>query len=128
MATENILEAVDRVEETIARFERILYGDSRERTSGLLTEFEGLRRDVQELRQDMHRLQLQRPNFLLWVSGYVSFLLSGAFAMITFYDFPYVRDLLAIPPQVAFFMATLFVLIALVLFSAGFGWINGGGA
>lgn len=127
MATENILEAVDRVEDTVARFERIFYGDPRERTSGLLAEFEGLRRDVQGLRQDMYRLQLQRPNFLLWVSGYVAFLISGVFVMIAFYDYPHMRELLTMPPQVALFMAMLFVLIALVLFSAGFGWISGSG-
>ena len=127
MASENILEAMDREEEMIARFERILYGDSRERTTGLLAEFEGLRRDVQGLRQDMHRLQLQRPNFLLWVSGYVSFLISGAFAMIAFCDLPHVRAMLAMPPHVALLMAALFVLIALALFAAGFRWINGSG-
>lgn len=127
MATENILDAFERLEDTLSRVERILCGDPRERTRGLVTEFEGLRQDVQGLRQDMHRLQLQRPNFLLWVSGYVSVLISGAFAMIAFYDLPHVRAMLAMPPHVALLMAALFVLIALTLFAAGFGWINGSG-
>lgn len=125
MATENILEAFERLEDTLSRVERILCGDPRERTHGLLTEFEGLRRDVQGLRQDVQQLQLRRPNFLLWVSGYLSFLISGAFAMVGFYDHDHMRAVLSMPPHIALSLALFFVLVALVLFAAGFGWQYG---
>jgi hypothetical protein len=131
MATENVLEVLDRVEGVQARFERVLFGDPRERTSGLLTEFEGLRHDVRGLRHDVQQMQLraavQRPNLGLWMMGYAAFLTSGAFAMSAFFTYSQAQVLLQIPPHLALGLALFFALLALGLFVAGFGWLSSRG-
>ncbi len=127
MASENILEAMDRAEEMIARFERILYGDSRERTTGLLAEFEGLRSDIQGLREDVQQLQAHRPQMLLWVVGYFCFLLSGLFAAIAIHQVSVsfeLYGLVDIPLWLAAGLAAMFATIALGLFVGGFGWLH----
>jgi hypothetical protein len=128
MATENILEAFERVEDTLSRVERILCGDPRERLPGLMTEFEGLRGDVQGLRRDVQQLQAQRPQVLLWIAGYVCFLLSGLFAAIAVYQVSASLELyglLDIPLWLASGLALLFAAIAAGLFVGGFGWLYG---
>lgn len=125
MASDNILEAVDRIEQAIGKFERILYGDSQARQNGLLVEFEGLRKDVRDLREDVQRLQNRRPNVLMWITGYVLFLIAGAMATVSFIN--QVSDLLVwdLAPEIAGGLAVIFAGIALFMFIGGFGWLDG---
>lgn len=125
MATENVLDAVDRIEAAVSKFERILYGDPPARPNGLLVEFEGLRCDVQGLREDVHRLQNRRPNVLLWVAGFVSFVVSVAFGMVGFMNVAGAHDVWNIPGPVSLWLALMFALVALLLFMGGFGWLDG---
>lgn len=128
MATENILQAVDRIEDAVCRFERILYGDPPARPNGLLVEFEGLRRDVQRLHEDVQQLKGRRPNVLLWSVGYLSFIASGAMGttglMNTFGN----HDLFGVPGSVALMLALIFAIIAAFLLVGGYGWFDGRGA
>lgn len=124
---ELVVKSLDRVELAIKSFDRILYGDQRERVSGLITEFEGLRGDIQGLRQDVQKLQAQRPQVLLWIAGYVCFLLSGLFAAIAVYQVSASLELyglLDMPLWLAAGLALLFAAIALALFVGGFGWLR----
>lgn len=124
MATENILEAVDRIEAAVGKFERILYGDPPARPNGLLVEFEGLRRDVQGLREDVHRLQ-NRPNVLLWVAGFAAFVAAMAFGMVGFMNLTAGHEVWNLPGSVGLWLAGMFVLVSLLLFLGGFGWLDG---
>jgi hypothetical protein len=125
MASDNILEAVDRIEQAIGKFERILYGDPQARQNGLLLEFEGLRKDVQQLSENVYRLQNRRPNVLMWVTGYVLFLVAGALATVCFIN--QVSDMLVwdLSPGIAGALAVIFAGIALFMFVGGFGWLDG---
>ncbi len=125
MASDNILDAVDRIEQAIAKFERILYGDTQARQNGLLIEFEGLRKDVQELREDVHMMKTRRPNIVMWVTGYVLFLVSGALAIISFINQVANAQVLDLSPAIALGLAVLFSAIALFFFVGGFGWFDG---
>ncbi len=125
MATENILEAVDRIEAAEGKFERILYGDPPARPNGLLVEFEGLRRDVQAVREDVHRLQNRRPNVLLWVAGFVSFVAAMVFGMVGFMNVAAGHDVWNLPGSVGLWLAGMFAVVALLLFMGGFGWLDG---
>lgn len=125
MASDNILDAVDRIEQAIAKFERILYGDTQARQNGLLIEFEGLRNDVQELREDVHMMKTRRPNIVMWVTGYVLFLVSGALAIISFINQVANAQVLDLSPAIALGLAVLFSAIALFFFVGGFGWFDG---
>ncbi len=127
MATENVLETLERVELAIKSFDRILHGEPRERISGLLSEFEGLRSDIQGLREDVQQLQAHRPQMLLWVVGYFCFLLSGLFAAIAIYQVSVsfeLYGLVDIPLWLAAGLAAMFATIALGLFVGGFGWLH----
>ena len=128
MATENILEAVDRIEAAVSKFERILYGDPPARPNGLLVEFEGLRRDVQSLHEDVHRLQNRRPNVLLWVAGFAAFMAAMIFGMVGFMNLTAGHDVWNLPGGVGLWLAGMFALVSLLLFMGGFGWLNGRGA
>lgn len=125
MSSDNILDAVDRIEQAIGKFERILYGDTQARQNGLLVEFEGLRKDVRDLREDVQRLQNRRPNVLMWITGYVLFLIAGAMATVSFIN--QVSDLLVwdLDPAIAGGLAVIFAGIALFMFIGGFGWLDG---
>jgi hypothetical protein len=125
MATENILEAVDRIEIAVNRFERILYGDPPARPNGLIVEFEGLRKDVQGLRDDVHRLQNKRPNVLLWVAGFAAFVVSMSFGMVGFVNLAGNHEVWNLPGPVALWLAATFAVVALLLFLGGFGWLDG---
>lgn len=125
MATENVLDSVDRIEAAVSKFERILYGDPPARPNGLLVEFEGLRRDVQGLRDDVHRLQNKRPNVLLWLAGYLLFLSSGAFAIIGFVNQVAHSRLWELPPAIAFVLAIVLAIFAAFLLAGGYGWLSG---
>lgn len=125
MSSDNILDAVDRIEQAIGKFERILYGDTQARQNGLLVEFEGLRKDVQGLRSDVQNLKNRRPSVPMWASGYFLFVVSGMFAIIGFVNLLGRGLIWDLPPVIALSIAGIFVLIALFLFVGGFGWLDG---
>lgn len=126
MASDNILDAVDRIEQAIGKFERILYGDPQARQNGLLLEFEGLRKDVQELRQDVYMIKTRRPNIVMWVTGYMLYLVSGALAIIYFINQATALQIWDLSPGIALGGAVLLAAIALFFFVGGFGWFEGG--
>ena len=125
MASDNILDAVDRIEQAIGKFERILYGDPQARQNGLLLEFEGLRKDVQGLRGDVQQLQNRRPNVVMWVTGYVLFLAAGALATVSFINQVSELQVWDLSPLIAGGLSVVFAGIALFMFVGGFGWLDG---
>lgn len=127
MATENILEAVDRIEAAVSKFERILYGDPPARPNGLLVEFESLRRDVQGLREDVQRIKGRRPNVLMWAVGYLSFLTSMALGVVGFMNLIGAHDAWGLPGPAGLWLALTFAVIAAFLFVGGYGWLDGRG-
>ena len=126
MATENILEAVDRIESAVCRFERILYGDPPARPNGLLVEFERLRRDVQGLREDVQRLKARRPNMVMWSVGYLSYLAAGTLGIAGLMNQFGEHDVFGLPGSVALGLAVLFAILAAFLLIGGHGWLDGG--
>ena len=125
MATENVLETLERIEAGINRVERTLYGDPPARPNGLMVEFEGLRCDVQGLRDDVRRLQFRRPNIAMWIMGYVLFLASGWFAIDAFVNMPIDGGLWDLSPTIGLVLAALLAAVALALLLIGFGWLDG---
>lgn len=96
-----------------------MFGDPPAHPTGLLAEIEGLRKDIQAVKN-------KRPSLLLWGAGYVVFLVSGAFAMTAFYNHPVMRTLREMPADLALAGAILFAALAAVLFVVGYGWLNRG--
>lgn len=126
-------QTIDRLEDFVERLERVVYGDDYARVPGLLNQVEGLRSDmqsvrseVQAVRTDIQAVRSRRANLWLWGLGYVTFLVSGLFAMSAFQNMPEVRALLDMPAPVAAVMAAVFALAAVMLFAGGFGWLSRG--
>lgn len=125
--------SIDRLEKFVERLERVMYGDDYARQPGLLTQVDELRKDiaavsndVQAARSEIHSMRSKRANVWLWVLGYVTFLISGMFAMSAFYSMPEIKMLLAMPAPVAVALAVVFAVAALLLFAGGFGWLTHG--
>ena len=125
MPTENILEAVDRIETAVCRFERILYGDPPARPNGLLVEFEGLRRDVQKLHEDVQQIQARRPNVLMWSIGYLSFMLSGVLGTVGLMNLFGSHMIFDLPGLLVLTLAIVFAVLAAFLLIGGYGWLDG---
>lgn len=126
MPTENILEAVGRIETAVCRFERILYGDPPARPNGLLVEFEGLRRDVQKLHEDVQQIQARRPNVLMWSIGYLSFMLSGVLGTVGLMNLFGSHMIFDLPGLLVLTLAIVFAVLAAFLLIGGYGWLDGG--
>lgn len=121
---ENLIEAVERLEAVTARFERLMYGDPPGRPGGLLAEFESLRRDVQGLHEDVQRLKAKRPNVWLWVFGYVCFAGSVTFGVVGILNQIDGHNVFGLPAAVGLWLAAMLAAGALLLFMAGFGWLD----
>lgn len=124
MAGDNLFEAVERLEQVSARLERILYGDKEARRGGLLDEFEGLRRDVQTLNEDVKRIKAKRPNVWLWIMGYLSFVASVTFGVVGILNQIDNHNVWGLPAAVALWLAAMLAAGALLMFLSGFGWLD----
>ncbi len=123
---ENVIDTLVRVEASVARLERILLGDPDARHTGMVTQIDGLRRDMTAISADIQRMQQRRANPLLWMAGYVTFLASGAFAINAFWQHPQLRALLDMPAPLALWLALFFAAAAALLLVSGFGWLESG--
>lgn len=123
MASDNVLDVLEELREIVGEFKRILYGDTAARTNGLVVEFGDLRRDVQALRDDVHRLKNRKPNVWLWVMGYLSFAASVTFGVIGILNLAG-HAVFGLPAAVALWLAAALGGMALVLFLGGFGWLD----
>ncbi len=124
MAGDNLFEAVERLEQVSARLERILYGDKDARRSGLIDEFEGLRRDVQRLNEDVQRIKAKRPNMWMWILGYLSFAASVTFGVVGILNQIDGHNVWGLPAAVAMWLAAMLAAGALLMFLNGFGWLD----
>lgn len=121
---ENLIEAVERLEQVSARLERILYGDTDARRKGLLDEFEGLRGDVSSLREDVGRIKSRKPSVWLWILGYTAFCGSVTFGVVGLLNQIDGHNVLGLPPSLALWLAAVLAGAALLLFLNGFGWLQ----
>lgn len=126
MASDNVLDVIDELREIVGEFKRILYGDTAARTNGLVVKFDDLHRDVQALRDDVHRLKNRRANVWMWVAGYVSFSASVAFGVVGMINLIDNHNVLGLPAAVALWLAAVLAGLALMLFLGGFGWLDRG--
>jgi VIT1/CCC1 family predicted Fe2+/Mn2+ transporter len=117
MASDNLLDVVERLEAAVADFRRLLYGDQATRSSGMITEFEGLRRRVEQL-------ETRRPRAGLWVIGYLTFMAAAVCAIVGTVNAVVGTSLLDISPVLAFVLSVILAIAALVLFVTGFGWFE----
>lgn len=124
MATDNLIESFTQMEASTARLERIVFDDPDTHAPGLLTRIERLNRQLETVSGDLQQMKSRRPNLSLWSAGYLAFLASGAFAMVAFYTLPEVRAALDLPGPVAVALALLFAVAAMLLFVAGYGWLD----
>ena len=124
MATDNLFESFTQMEASTARLERIVFDDPDTHAPGLLTRIERLNRQLDTLSSDLQAIKRRKPNLSLWAAGYIAFLASGVFAMVAFYTLPEVRASLDMPGPVAVGLALLFAVAAMLLFVAGYGWLD----
>lgn len=122
--SDSLLDVVDRIEEAIGKFERILYGDPQARQNGLLIEFEGLRKDVQILSVEVHSLKNRRPNVPMWIAGYAMSMIAGTFAIVAIVNQVAAQKLWDLSSPVAIGLSAIFAAVALFLFIGGFGWLD----
>ena len=126
MAGENVLEVLDRVEQAINRFERLMYGDPQTRHAGLINEFESLRSDLARVREDVASMQRRRPNALIWISGYATMFFANGFSVIGLINSIDNHNLLDIQAPIAMGLAVGLTMLAMFLLLGGHGWLDGG--
>lgn len=126
MAADNLFEAVERLEAVTAKFERLMYGDPPGRPLGLLADFDGLRRDVQLLHEDVTRIKSKRPNVWLWIMGYVMFCGSITFGVVGILNQIDGHNVWGLPAALALWLAAALAGAALICFLGGFGWLERG--
>ena len=124
MASDNLFDAFEEQRELSAQLRRIVFGDPPAHPVGLLERMEQLDKRLEDIGHKLQRVEQQRPNIWLWVGGYCAFILSGWFAMAAFWSLDALRAALALPASVAVGMALLFAVAALLMFVAGFGWLD----
>ena len=131
MAVENVLDAVERLEAVVQKFERILHGDRDARHEGLVDVVASLNLEVRKLRDEFQFVKRRRHHLWLWLVGYVCFLVSGMFAILAIggvSSSPELYWMLDVPVALALFLALFFAGVSLLAFVNGFGWLDGGGA
>lgn len=121
VATDNILTAVERLEKATATLERILYGDPPARPHGLLVEFDKMNQRLGRIEQQVKN---RRPHVLIWLAGYVSFLIGNIFFMLMLHSQVSIYDEWRISAELSFWLAVMFLVGALVMFLVGFGWFT----
>ena len=124
MTSDNLFESYARLEASAARLDRIVFDDPDTHAPGLMTRIERLNGQLDTVSGELQAIKRRRPNMSLWLAGYIAFLISGAFAMVAFYTLPGIRAALDVPGPVAVGLALLFAAAALVLFVAGYGWLD----
>lgn len=125
MASDNILDVVDELRQIVADLKRTLYGDQATRSPGVLSEFDGLRKDVRTLQDDVKQIKSKRPNVGAWILGYFSFCAGIALCVIAFLNSVDSHNVFGMPAGIALWMGALFAVGALFLFMWGFGWFDG---
>jgi hypothetical protein len=126
MATDNLFDAFEEQRRLSDQLQRIVFGDPPAHPVGLLERMERLDKRLDEVARALGRVEARRPNLWLWGTGYLVFLVSGAFAMVAFSGYPQVQALLDMPSSVAFGLAAVFALAAALLFVGGYGWLDRG--
>jgi hypothetical protein len=126
MASDNLFEVVEQLREIVADLKRTLYGDHATRSTGLLTEFDSLRRDVESLKGDVQRIRSKRPNVGSWVTAYVLFCAAVIFLAAGMVNLFVGHNALGVEPALAFWLAAGLVVIAGVLFAVGYSWLDRG--
>lgn len=124
MASDNLFDVVEELKQITADLRRTVYGDPATRSSGLMSEFDGLRMDVKALEADLKMVKSKRPNVLAWTSGYLMFCVAVVFAIAALLNQLQGHHLMGLPAEWAAWLAMGFALAALLLFVAGFGWFD----
>lgn len=125
MATENLVDVVEQLQQIVNDFKRILYGDQAARTDGLLVEFNLLRKEVHELGMRVDQLQARRPHVWAWICGYVAFMAATVFGVVAIINRVEGHDVWHLAPELATWVALGCAGFALLLFLIGFGWFDG---
>jgi hypothetical protein len=124
MANDNLFEVVEELRQIVADLKRTLYGDHATRSTGLITEFDGLRRDVKALEIDLANIKRRRPNVGSWMAAYVLFCAALVFLVAGLINLFVEHDALGIPPAVALWLALGLAAVAAVLFVIGYNWFE----
>lgn len=122
--SDNILDVVDELRQVINDLKLIVYGDEKARINGMLADFSDLRRDVASVKDEMGRIKARRPSIWAWVMGYGSFLAGTGFGVVAILNQIDNHNVFDMPAPVAAFLAGMFLVVALFLFMAGFGWFD----
>lgn len=108
----------------VADLKRCLYGDAATRSTGLLNEFDSLRRDVNALRQDVEAVKNHGPNVIAWTAGYIAFCAAGVFTIAALMNQIPGHEVMGIPGPIATWLALVLAGAALALFLIGFNWFD----
>jgi hypothetical protein len=126
MANDNLFEVVEDLRSIVADLKRTLYGDHATRSTGLLVEFDALRREVQSLQQEIQRIKNKRPSIPTWMAGFLVFCVGGVAAMVALINLLPGFNIFGVSSTAAMWLAIVFGASALALFIAGFGWLDRG--
>jgi hypothetical protein len=126
MASDNLFDVVQELRDIVADLKRTLYGDHATRSTGLLTEFDGLRRDVESLKQDVQKVKNKKPSIPTWTAGFLVFWAGELAAIVALINLVPGFYLFGVSSTAAMWLAIVFGASALVLFIAGFGWLDRG--
>jgi hypothetical protein len=126
MASDNLFDVVQELRDIVADLKRTLYGDHATRSTGLLSEFDGLRRDVESLKQDVQKVKSKKPSIPTWVAGFLVFWAGMLSAIVALINLVPGFDIFGISSTAAMWLAIVFGLSALLLFVTGFGWLDRG--
>lgn len=115
---ESLPQLVLRMEQAITRLETIVHGNEALGVTGMRKEIEDNRLSMGVIEHEMSMLRQTRPNVLSWIGGYVAFTLTFWLAI------KEVREMLHVDWYLAALLGPLALLLALLLFLIGFGWVR----
>lgn len=115
---ESLPQLVLRMEQAITRLETIVNGNEALGVTGIRKELENIDLRITDIERDVHVLRQTRPNVLSWLVGYVAFTLTFWLAI------KEVREMLHVDWYLAALLGPLALLLALLFFLIGFGWVR----
>ena len=115
---ESLPQLILRMEQAITRLETIVNGNEALGVLGVRKELEHTGVRISVVERDVQTLRQTRPNVLSWVGGY------AAFTLVFWLAIKEVREMLHVDWYLAALLGPLAMLLALLLFLIGFGWIR----
>lgn len=123
MAPENLVDAVQRLDQLVTDLRNMLFGNQETRTAGLLNEVDAIKARLDSLTVDVAELKARRGSRGMWTVGYLSLGLAVMFALFGMSGLGG-HTIMDVPAPFALFLSALFVVAAVPAFWEAYGWLK----